>query len=299
MKVKYLLGILIAAVAGLTIWGIINMVGTDSPQKLTYQFAIKGDNKRLLKEPNFIVADSKNMLYVSDSGNARISVFNKKGRFQYSIGGPDSDSPLKYPLGLGVLGDTIIVADSRAGVIKQYSLKGEFLKNWPVDAPIQPAGVYVSSDSQIYITDLAGKQVLVYSDKGILKGKIKSADTDLGSPIGIWVNEEGDIWLTDSSNYNVKVLSQDGKLKNIFDGGPQWPLSMAKGLAVDEKNRVYVSDTLSGIIRIFDQKGNAIASFGGNDEEIKLEFPVGLYINKETVYVVEQGSNQVQVWAWE
>ncbi len=298
MKVKHILLIIIivGAAASAVYFGLLSGDTVEGPKPL---HMFDGGQKNRFKEPSLAVTDHKGRIVVADSGNHRIVILNSNGKFITEIGGPKSEKPLNYPYGLGLIGkDSLLVADIEAGALLEYSLKGKFRRSWHSGGNFKPAGVFVTPDREVYVSDLAGKQILIFTEQGKLLKAIKPRNVELDAPQGIWVNPDGTVWVADSGNYNVKLLGKNGELLNIFDGGPDLPLSSAKGLAVDDRGRIYVSDTLSSIIRVFDSKGNNIERIGQENElGTELQFPVGLFVDGEdNLYITDQGNNKIQVW---
>lgn len=298
MKVKHILAVvvIIGIAASAMVFGLPFKEHVKGPELL---HSFDGGAKHRLKEPAYAITDKKGRIFVADSGNHRIAVLDHKGRFVSEIGGNESEKPLHYPYGLGFIGrDRLLVADVQAGALLEYSLKGKFIKIWYSGSDFEPAGIFVTPDLTVYVSDLAGKQILVFDEQGKLLKSIKPQNVELGAPQGIWVNKDGTLWVADSGNYNVKLLTKNGNLSSLFDGGPGRPLSMAKGLAVDKQGRIYVSDTLSNAVRIFDTEGSNVGAIGPEEgADTRLQFPVGLYVDdKDRIYIADQGNNRIQVW---
>ena len=273
---------------------------TNVSSKPHFLYAIAGGNTNSLKEPTYAIADEKGTVYVADSGNHRVRIFDNKGTYKADLGGPNSKKPLVYPYGIALLDNgRVIVADLGAGALYEYTVRGEYVKAWlNAGKNFQPAGISVGTDQYIYVTDLAGKQVLVFDQAGKLVKKIKPLITKLDVPLGIIANEDGSVWVADGGNYNVKLLNSNYQVKNVFDGGPKNALSTAKGLAVDKQGRIYVADTMSNLVRVFDKQGNDLFSVG-KDQQTNLSLPNGLSIDSANrIYIANQGSNQIQVWGW-
>lgn len=299
VKVKYLL--IISAMVIVTIFIVTFFSTNNSGKGPQFLYNINGDSDHALKEPVFAVASPAGDVYVSDAGNHLVRVFSKKGRFLYEFGGRGSKKVLEYPYGIGFLKDGVIVADTAAGALYEFNDRGEYIKTWlGPEAKAQPAGVFVAEDDNVYVTDLAANQILVFSDEGKLQRKIQPREVSLNSPQGLAVNKDGTVWVADGGNYNIKLIKPNGEVKTVFDGGPKWALTMAKGLAVDKKGRIYVADTLSNVIRVFDKDSSDLTSFGPvNDKESVFKFPVGLFVDSSgQIYIADQGNNQVQVWEW-
>lgn len=303
MKFKPLLiGALIVVMAGIA--AVTIYTGDGGSENATgprFLFEITGENGGIrLKEPAYATIDKQGRILVADSGNRRVAVFTPEGRFLREIGGPKSAKPLSYPYGIGLLGDRILVADPGKGALYEYSAAGEYEKTWiGPNQGIQPAQVFITPDKAVYITDMAGKQILVFDKDSKLIKIIKSRQVSLGSPQGLAVTGDGSVWVADGGNYNVKLISSTGETTEVFDGGPHQVLSMAKGLAVDSKGRIYVADTLSKVIRVFDKDGNNLMAFGVEaDKKTYFSMPVGISIDDDKIYIADQGNHKVQVWEW-
>ncbi|HEX3032633.1 MAG TPA: hypothetical protein VHS59_10390 [Bacillota bacterium] len=302
MKVKHLLVLLLLAGVSLVVIifprGHLYVKATDmTTESKGFQllYSIKGSGAYRLTRPSFAVADDRGRVYIADSGNQRGLVFSQTGRMLFQFGDAKSAMPLVYPYGIGLLDSSIIVADPGAGAIREYDQAGKYLRTWlGPEARVLPGQISVSGNQEVYVTDMAGKQILVFSPGGKLVRRVKPAEIGLGLPQGVAVNDDDNsIWVVDSENYNVKLLSPQGKLLLLFDGGPEWALSAPKGLAVDKTKGVYVSDALTNSVRLFDFKGGEIT------QQDSLRQPAGLSVDKKgRLYIADQGNDCIQVWTW-
>lgn len=95
--------------------------------KLNYKFSFKDNN---LKHPKGIYY-YKNKLFVSDSWNSKIRVFDKNGNFLYTFGEFGKDENLLCgPSRIKVKDDLIYVADTYNSKIKIFNLKGNLIKSF-------------------------------------------------------------------------------------------------------------------------------------------------------------------------
>ncbi len=163
------------------------------------------------------VLASDSRVFVADTGNKRIRVYNLDGDFLYDIGSAGSEEGnLEEPAGL-TLGDDgrLYVVDTWNRRISVFRETGEFeftfrVRAWYNDRGNRP---YVAVDSErgfVYVTDPEAARVLVYDTEGNCLGSF-------GQPA-----PEGSI-----GNNQFRV---------------------AAGIALDEDGNVYVSDTDEGRI---------------------------------------------------
>jgi hypothetical protein len=102
-------------------------------------------------------------------------------------------------------------------------------------------------------------------------------------------------------NTRVQVLNPDGLFVNFIGG---WGVEKGeffrpKGVAIDKKDRIYVSDSYVGVIQIFTATGQFYAAIGepASGKVKKFKTPVGLFIDgADRLYVVEMFSNKVGVY---
>jgi len=108
-----------------------------------------------LREPAAIAVDRHDKVYVADSGNGRVAVFNPFGKFLWSIG----QEGLSVPKGIDIDNRGFIwVADAGGGRVVVFSREGELLKKFGAgDSPgmvfSSPVSVRASSGDRLYVLD--------------------------------------------------------------------------------------------------------------------------------------------------
>ena len=121
--------------------------------------------------------------------------------------------------------------------------------------------------------------------------RIFDNDGKMGKPWGIALGKNG-IWaVADSTTDCIYILDKQDKLIKEIRG-----ISHPVGLAVDDNNHVYVSDKDYGIQK-FDIKANLLARFGGHESANgQLNFPLGITIHNNNVFVAERGNHRISVF---
>ncbi|MFC1529351.1 6-bladed beta-propeller [Gemmatimonadota bacterium] len=97
-------------------------------------FHLEQDESRdetLLSEAQTARMDEGGYIYVTDSGNDRIAVFNPDGAFSHSMG-RDGAGPGEFrdPRLLGILGDTILVTDNTLARTLLFQRDGTFIRSF-------------------------------------------------------------------------------------------------------------------------------------------------------------------------
>jgi DNA-binding beta-propeller fold protein YncE len=71
-----------------------------------------------------------------------------------------------------------------------------------------------------------------------------------------------------------------------------------KGVALDKKERIYVSDSYLGVVQVFKRYRKFLGVLGNGDGEVvRFKTPTGLYVDDNMrLYVVEMLLNRVSVY---
>jgi DNA-binding beta-propeller fold protein YncE len=134
-------------------------------------------------------------VYVTDTGNERIQVFDLDGGFIQMWGSTGTEpGDFLEPVGITAHEDTILIADSHNARIARYTADGELLDPWTVTAWdglrfFEPY-LAVSPDGRVFATTSVTNEVLVFSDDG--QGGSPLPAGDVLRPFGIAIQPDGD-----------------------------------------------------------------------------------------------------------
>lgn len=283
---------------------------TEAPTPgITPVFAIYGWQDERLNAPNAVATDANGKIYVTDTRNHRIAVFNHSGAFLYSFGrlilNPETKKALPgsvvFPAGIAVAqnGD-IYVTSARRSTLMVFSNRGKLKREIPVDRPItvtvQKEKVYVATPGQIWVFNLKGELLNRFGRKGRRLGEFEY-------PAGLAVDSKGYLFVSDTNNHRLQIFTPRGELY-AYKGTPPKSLNdtnryfgLNTGLAFDSQQRLYVVDTFHHSIRIFDHDGNELAEVGQEgDAEGRFNYPSGIaYLGGSTFAVADKWNDRVQV----
>lgn len=248
-----------------------------------------------LNQPSYAVSDNQGKVYIADSGNHRVVVCDLKGKVVTTIGTIRSVRPLVYPYGIAIINNRVIVADSGSGAVEEYNTDGEHIKTWVQPREnIKPGMLSLNPDGRVFIGDLQGKQILIFSKEGRLEKKVRPQKIALGIPHGLANTGDGRLWVVDGENSNIKLLDSQGEFVSLLDGAAK--LSTPKGLAQDSSGRMFISDVLSNTVRIFDKSGKDVGLLKESSGE-QFTLPLGISVdNSDRILVADQGGNNIQIW---
>lgn len=284
---------------------------------LLYYLAMRNQSTKREDRPSFLfeitkgknelkiplgVAVSDNRIYVADSGNGQVVVFNSQGRYLFSFNvSKGKGKGASYPAGIALDNSgKVYVSDLQGSVIKVFTANGYYLKNFPsTDSLIRrPLGITYAR-SKIYVTDIGDQTVKIFNLKGDLVdrfGQPGKGKGQLAYPNGLAVAKDGKIPVADSNNSRIQVFSAHGRSLRII----KKKLALPKGVAIDGLQRMHVADVLSHKIFVFDLGGRFLWSYGMMSKEESLVAPCGIAMDKKArkIIIADRGRNCVTVWKY-
>jgi len=268
-------------------------------------------------------------IYVADTGNNRVCVFDGNGGFLFEFGGFGVRKPLPggkfswapgkldYPIGIAVdpADDDVYVADFRNDQIQRFDKDGKYIMSFPdATKPVgrgssgqDGTGIAVTdvavSGGRVYATDTY--QVFVFTTDGHLIrqfGKPGTGPTDLDHPNGIAVSASGMIYVSDSNHARIIAFDGTGQRMWTFgevgaqSAGATESLGMPRGLAVMRDGSLIVTDAFLFNLTLIDYTGTSAQRFGerGTDPA-QFNFANDVDVFGDLLVVADKESNRVEV----
>ncbi len=260
-----------------------------------------------LKSPRGVSVDSKSGdIYVADTMNNLIAVYNKDGLPLFSFG---YNKELKEPTkAVSDASGHIYVLNGIPRAVKIFTYRGEYSGDFPLtlkEPKDSPTAISMGPGGNIYIGigGEDGGRIQVYdSNFRLIReiGKKPDGSSYFRSVQAIAIDTDGTIYAADASATPcIQVYGPDGKCLRGWgaqDAGPH-NFSLPAGIAIDGEGRVVVVDSIRHAITVFSQGGTYLGRYGGmGSQPGALTYPTDIATNgQRNIYVVERVGSRLQV----
>ncbi len=277
----------------------------ESFSKKIFDF-FSGEGSVSLANPYGIIKDLEGRLYVVDTFNKSIHVFDiKENRYYTFPKKPSFTTPIDIAIDSNGL---IYVSDSTEAVVKVFKNGGaDYVKDIGKGLLNRPTGLAVNEHSgELLVVDTKNSEIVRYdisthNVKGIF-GREGNTSGFFHNPTNIFTTPDGRIFVSDSLNFRVQVMSHDGEFISTFGKAGDSPgyFSRPKGIAVDSDGHIYVCDGLFNAFQIFDKEGNLLLVVGDQGSSAgEFEMPSGICIDEsDKVYVVDALNKRLQIFQY-
>jgi len=172
---------------------------------------------------------------------------------------------------------------------------GKLLASWGENRFLEPHGLRIDREDNVWVTDRALQQVFKFSHDGRLLmtlGTERTAGLDgthFNKPTDVAFAADGSIYVSDGyGNDRIAKFSADGKFLLDWGRKGQEPgeFDLPHNVAVDAQGLVYVADRSNSRIQVFDANGKFLRMWKSEE----LARPWGLAIGPDNMlYVVDGG----------
>jgi DNA-binding beta-propeller fold protein YncE len=232
----------------------------------TYEFGHRGKGPGELLLPQAAVLDASRRIWVADTLNDRIQVFDNKGRVLKVLGSKGrKPGAFDKPLALTVVSGSneIYVLDSgnariqvlrEDGRVRRVIAKSGYLSN--------ARGIAVdAARNRLYVAEIGPARVSVFdSQTGEIittLGKYGMADGEFLIPLHVAVDSEGAVYVSDDQTNRITKFNASGAYVTSWGGLGSEPgqLYHPQGLVFDDHDNLYVLDYGNRRGQIFDTNG--------------------------------------------
>lgn len=228
-----------------------------------------GDPDGRFNEPWGVAAGPAGELYVSDTWNGRIQVFDRQGRFLRAWGAFGQDA----------------ATAAAGGVAPLYG----------------PRGLALDGEGQVLVADTGNKRVLIFDTAGRVQGSIAGAGDTLDEPTSV-VRDANGTWLV-ADAWNQRIVRFDDRRQRIAAWPvPGWSSRAAEDkpfVAVDGRGMVYASDPAGARVLVFTPAGRIEAVIPMPAHDGAPARPTGIAVDeaRQQVVVADHAHGRLLVFA--
>jgi DNA-binding beta-propeller fold protein YncE len=285
----------------LSISAPVKPVTATAQEDLTFLFQMFGPSADdRFEKPTDVAVDDGGNIYVTDTLNDRVAVFDSSGTFLSEFG-----TGVIRPLGIDVGPDgTVYVVSKRNDLVVAYDRDGELKRHYkafiPLDVVAEGDRVYITTIGPIVSYDIATGE-----DQRLFGWNGREAD-EFAWPNSI-TSRDGRLFVADTNNLSLKSVSTTGAVEWVVGKSPTEAkfteeqgrvFGAPAGVALDEEGRIFVVDAFRDTIYLYDSDGKLV-SWGGErgDAEGQFDHPAGIaYGGDGIIYVVDKFNNRVQAF---
>ncbi len=245
-------------------------------------FAGTGNNPGQLNHPRGMAFGPDGNLYVADSLNGRISIFDPTGKLVSAF---------------GVTG---------TGTDKATAAPGQFQEPWDVTVGAD-GWVYVADtwNSRVQVFDAQHQFVTMWGHLEQVAGNQPGSNDGFWGPRAIAVDDQNRVYVADTGNKRIRVYDRTGKLLTTIGSAGAAPgqLNEPVGLAFDAKSQhLFVADSWNKRIEVFDVNTGSyvsawpVSAWTGSRNDTGTRPYLALDSTGTRLYASEPDLGQILVW---
>ncbi len=229
----------------------------------------KGSGLNQLNDPEGIAIGPDGDIFIADTGNNRILVWNSYGEPVTSYGAFGSRADWRNP--------------------PQFN---------------HPAGVFVYPDRKVYVSDSLNSRIVVMDEKGLVVSSWGSQGVSAGQfnlPRTLGEDHYGDIWVLDTGNSRVQIFSKLGLFNSTWgsfgtdatDNTMTAVFNLPLGFALNNIDQAIVADTGNFRMEVYNDGGipMTIQGWYGDDGAYVFKEPSGVAITPSGIAAIADGTS--------
>lgn len=284
-----------------------------------------GSDNDHFDQPQGVAVDA-GYIYVADTSNDRIQIFDRETRAYVTTLGvgycSDGNEELCWPTDVAVdTAGNLYVADGGNTRVQQFDSNWNYVRTYgTTKVPYltdgrhynSPGDVAVAPDGSIYITEHNAHRLIKVDAAGVPQWVLGEAgirgddETHLRGPGSVALDTAGRIYIVETwgSVSRIKIYNSDGSYSDMLgseQGSGDYEFDSPQDIAIDQDGNIYVADRNNHRVQIYDSSRTYVATLGetgvpGSDNA-HLNNPWGVAVDSAgNIYVVEQANHRVQVF---
>ncbi|CAH1244265.1 TRIM3 [Branchiostoma lanceolatum] len=267
-------------------------VGSNNP---VLRFGQKGSQQGQFNTP-IDVAVRGDRLYVADTYNRRVQVFDLSGKFCHSL--PTTENPVS----LAVQTDGTIVVNSGKEV-KKLSPSLELLHKFPLgEYCTEPYGLAVQRDGRVVVADKDKHSIFLFEADGTLVKQVGGwgqGEGQFNRPYFVCVDKEDNIIVADKDNHRVQVFDKNLNFKHKFGRWGRQPQNMwyPFGVSADSRGNIVLANSGGEKLQVFRPDGTWNSTISSDGD--KLHLPCGVAVTEDGhLFVADPGDDCIKKYRY-
>lgn len=264
----------------------------------------------LFKSPYGIVRDSKGVIYVADTQEGNLRVYDMAAQ---TVKLYSEDPTFSRPLDLTIdAADNLYVVDSEMRAILIFDKDRRPLRTLGSPEELQ-SPAYIAIDearARIYVSDSRANKIVIYDRFGKKAGEIgrqpagEKGTFTFSSPQGMAIDKAGNLYVAELLGARISVFDAQGKYLRSFGerGDAVYQFEAPKDLAFDSDGNLWVVDIRRAQIYTYSPGGALLLATGTaapSNDPIGFSMPTAIFIAADdTIYITDRMNRRFSVWRY-
>ena len=287
-----------------------------------------GSDNNHFNHPQGVAVDAS-YIYVADTENHRVQIFNRNTRaYIATIGGSygTGNNQFKYPTDVAVdAAGNLYVADYLNKRVQQYNSSRVYQRTYGTtgvsyvaadDRFYYPEGIAVAPDGSIYVVEGHGHRLVKLNANGVPQwtfgeaGQPGNDDAHFAYLRDVAVDPQGRVYVVDdwgepwiNSSHRLRIFNSDGTPYGSLGGygSDNYHFIAPRGIAIDRNGYVYIADSGNHRVQIYTSQLVYVATLGetgvAGSDNAHFDNPFDVAVDGiGTIYVADEGNDRVQVF---
>ena len=292
---------------------------TSEPTTFEYVslFGSEGSGDGEFLRPRGVTTNSTH-IFIADTGNHRIQIFDDMGNYAGQFGsissdfGTIDDGTFNAPIGIATNSTHLFVSDSGNNRVQVFDFNGNFVAKFGSsgsgDGQFFSNRGITANNTHIFVADAGNHRVQIFDFNGNFVAKFGGTGpgfrgsgngTDqFRNPQGITANSTH-LFVADADNHRVQIFDHTGTFVSQFggEGNGTGQFDNPVGITI-HSTTLFVTDRDNHRVQVFDNAGNYVAQFGGEGNGTgEFNSPRGIITTSTHIFVAEHDNHRVQIFA--
>jgi len=255
---------------------------------------ISGLEGSTLSRPQGIAISRNGRIYVTDTGNYRLLVFDEDGTFVAQVNSGKEPFIDLADVAIDSRGQVYVVDAGRPS-LSVFDADGRYLRDIPIEGKYvsRSRGLAVDNQDQLWIAATSQGTITSLDTDGNVLLEIPVLSGSQSQPVDVAVGPEGDIYVTEATLSKLIHYGPEGKVLGVWNISPAGTVD-GPHLAISASGDLYVTEPEAKRILQMNPEGKIMQEWDlhfGERLEIK---PVGIAIDpRGHVWIVDSGGGNI------